>query len=95
MSLRRPGEDERTAGPAATDVAYNWTLLTLDGQHPSIGFGLLLTNQPDIHLFRTRKGSLGILEVLQAPTNIHGVTIRYRPVQSSTNPAALKPVPHE
>ena len=95
MSLRRPGEDERTAGPAATDVAYNWTLLTLDGQHPSIGFGLLLTNQPDIHLFRTRKGSLGILEVLQAPTNIHGVTIRYRPVQSPTNPAALKPVPHE
>jgi len=65
----------------AADVAYNWSLMTPDEQKSGIGFGLLLPNQPDIQLFRTRKGCLGILEVLKAPGNSQGVRICYKVVR--------------
>ena len=65
----------------AGDVVYNWTLMTQDEQKTGVVFGLLLTNQSNVHLFRTRKGCLGILEVLKADTKTPQVRVRYKRVQ--------------
>lgn len=67
----------------AADVAYNWTLMTLEEQTSGMLFALFQTNTANTYLFRTRKGCLGILEMLQPPTNTHGVRIRYKLVQST------------
>ena len=65
----------------AADVVYNWSLMTRDEQSSRVMFGTISSNQLDSYLFRTRKGCLGVLEVLRAPTNTPGVTIRYKRVQ--------------
>ena len=71
----------------AADVVYNWTLMTQDEEKSSVGFGLLLTNQSNIHLFRTRKGCLGILEVLKAPQH----TGCPNPLQAGANGRRQRP----
>jgi hypothetical protein len=70
----------------AADVAYNWDLMTMNERQSSIGFGFLAPGMPkelQLYLFRTRKGCLGIVEILKAPANPHEVIVRYKRVQPS------------
>jgi hypothetical protein len=67
----------------AADVVYNWDLMTMDEQKSGIGFMFLQPSQPQqLNLFRTRKGCLGILEVLKS-ANTRAVRVRYKRVQSA------------
>ncbi len=73
----------------AADVVYNWRLMTRDEQSSRVIFGTISSKQLDGYLFRTRKGCLGVLEVLQAPTNTPGVRILYKRVQSARHQAEI------
>ena len=84
-----------TIAPASNSGSRTFTSAKrLYSRYPSSpAVDLLTREQSAMWFFKTREGSIGLLQILGFTDNPRGVKIRYKLVRDSQGSAALKPIP--